>query len=277
VVREYENSDRFASLAPGMKKYYDRYLREILRTFGQVPFRQLSRRVVIDFVKTGRSAGEQHKVRGVLSVLFQQAMYMGLVDANRSEKLDLKTPPKRSQLWSDANIEAFLAEAALHREAASLRLYFQLCRYTAQRPGDIAAMQWHQYSGQTIKLVQQKTKKLVEVPCHMDLRLELDAAKRDSIYIFASEDGKPLHPTTLATWEREVRRKTGLLDLQIRDHRRTAMVRMAEAGAEITDIAAVSGHTISATQQILETYLPRTKRMAERAISLWEFQKERKT
>ena len=56
-----------------------------------------------------------------------------------------------------------------------------------------------------------------------------------------------------------------------------SMVRMAEAGAEITDIAAVSGHTIAATVQILETYLPRTKKMAERGILAWEFQKPKGT
>ena len=47
------------------------------------------------------------------------------------------------------------------------------------------------------------------------------------------------------------------IDAQARDLRRTAMLRMAEAGATVPQIASVSGHSIEATQRILETYLPR--------------------
>jgi integrase len=45
-------------------------------------------------------------------------------------------------------------------------------------------------------------------------------------------------------------------DAQARDLRRTVMLRMAEAGATTPQIASVSGHSIEATQRILETYLP---------------------
>jgi hypothetical protein len=45
------------------------------------------------------------------------------------------------------------------------------------------------------------------------------------------------------------------------------MVRMAEAGATVPQIASVSGHSIEATQRILETYLPRNRDLAEVAIA----------
>ncbi|MCP4392938.1 MAG: hypothetical protein GY804_01515 [Alphaproteobacteria bacterium] len=51
------------------------------------------------------------------------------------------------------------------------------------------------------------------------------------------------------------------------DLRRTAVVRLAEAGATEAQIAAVTGHKIETTRQILETYLPRTSDMAEAAIT----------
>jgi integrase len=41
------------------------------------------------------------------------------------------------------------------------------------------------------------------------------------------------------------------IDAQARDLRRTAMVRMAEAGATVPQVASVSGHSIDATQRIL--------------------------
>lgn len=273
VVRSYERTERYRNLADGTRSYYDRYLRELLRAFGHVPFRQMSRRVVVDFVKEGRNPGEQHKVRGVLSVVFDHARYLGFIETNQTDDLNLSTPSRRNQMWEPADINAFLAEAENHEQRVLIRRYFFLCRFTAQRPGDVAVMQWGQYSGSVIRLRQRKTGKLVVVPCHSDLKAELDAAARNSIHMFAAADGAPLSPWRLAHWERGVRDAAGLTHLQIRDLRRTAMVRMAEAGAEITDIAAVSGHTIAATVQILETYLPRTQKMAERGILAWQVQK----
>lgn len=58
----------------------------------------------------------------------------------------------------------------------------------------------------------------------------------------------------------------GLEGLQFRDIRRTAMVRMAEAGATAIEIAGVSGHAIDHTQRILETYIPRSAAMGRAAI-----------
>ena len=45
------------------------------------------------------------------------------------------------------------------------------------------------------------------------------------------------------------------------------MLRMAEAGGTTSQIASVSGHSIEATQRILETYLPRDRDLAEVAIA----------
>lgn len=51
--------------------------------------------------------------------------------------------------------------------------------------------------------------------------------------------------------------------------RRTAMVRMAEAGATTAQIAGVSGHTIDQTSRILDTYIPRRGEVAAGAIDAW--------
>jgi hypothetical protein len=45
---------------------------------------------------------------------------------------------------------------------------------------------------------------------------------------------------------------------------------MAEAGATPQMIAAVSGHSIDTTVRILDTYIPRTPRMATGAIVAYE-------
>lgn len=70
-------------------------------------------------------------------------------------------------------------------------------------------------------------------------------------------------------------RKAGELDLadviaalQFRDLRRTAVVWLGELGIEDHLIAAITGHSLDHTKKILETYMPRTGKMAARAIVL---------
>ena len=58
--------------------------------------------------------------------------------------------------------------------------------------------------------------------------------------------------------------------LQARDLRRTAAVRLAEAGATVPEIAAVTGHSIDRTERIMEVYVPRTRAMAVAAIEKLE-------
>ena len=55
---------------------------------------------------------------------------------------------------------------------------FLLLQYTAQRPSDVLAMTWPQYSGTAIRLRQEKTKALLDVPTHPALSEYLDGLPR---------------------------------------------------------------------------------------------------
>jgi integrase len=131
-------------------------------------------------------------------------------------------------------------------------------------------MTWHQYSGAHITLRQAKTGTLVQVPCHADLRAALDRAPRKGITILTNNRGGRFTETLFRRRWRAVTLAAGLNGLQHRDLRRTAMVRMSEAGCTTQQIAAVSGHEIATTTRILDTYVPRTAKMAEAAILKWE-------
>lgn len=48
--------------------------------------------------------------------------------------------------------------------------------------------------------------------------------------------------------------------------RHTAVARLAEAGCELAEIAAITGHTLTSCAQIIDRYLVRTERLAERAF-----------
>ena len=57
---------------------------------------------------------------------------------------------------------------------------------------------------------------------------------------------------------------------QRRDLRRTGIVRMAEAGVPLPQIAAISGHQIDSCARIIDTYLPRRTEVAIAAMAAWE-------
>jgi integrase len=85
--------------------------------------------------------------------------------------------------------------------------------------------------------------------------------------------GRPVSYRRFNERFREIAERAGI-DAQARDLRRTAMLRMAEAGATVPQIASVSGHSIESTTRILETYLPRNRGLAEIAITrLAEYKK----
>lgn len=259
VIRSYEETERYKRLAPGTKKYYDRFLRDIGRTFGDLPITQVTRQVAIRFVESYEAKSAQQNAGKVLYNLFDEAWYRGLIEGNPASKLRRPADRPRDAMWSEEDADRYAAAAT-----GSLRTFFMLCRYTAQRPGDCLQMTWRQYNGTTIKLRQTKTKTLLEVPCHRALRDYLDGLERVAVQIVPHK-GHEIRDGQLA-----LRRQLNLEHLQMRDLRRTAMVNMAEAGARLVEIAAVSGHTIERTRRILETYIPRTKTMAVAAIAKWE-------
>ena len=153
-----------------------------------------------------------------------------------------------------------------------MRIAFPLLLYPAQRPVDVVQMRWDAYDGETIRLRQQKVGKPVEIPCHRDLRSVLNdlKARRNGVQIVARPDGTPVPRQWLTDRFKHLRQACGLEHLQARDLRRTAIILMGEAGATEAQIAAVSGHDTETTRRILETYLPRTVKMAKGAIRKWE-------
>ncbi len=268
VIARYRKSERFTSKAPATQSIYERWLREFVEIWGSMPPKVLTRRVVVTYAESIQSAASRVVAVAVLYNVLQVARYYGLIEINMASKLGLPSPKPRQARWEWADIESFLE--ACNDDA--VRTAFSLLLYTAQRSGDVAQMRWDAYNGETIRLRQQKTGRLVEVPCHRDLRLVLEEAKarRSGVHIVSRENGQPIDRRWLTNQFAGLRKSCGLEHLQARDLRRTAIVLMGEAGATEAQIAAVSGHSIERTRQILETYLPRTLKMAQEGIRKWE-------
>ena len=263
AIGKYRLSDRYCRLAPSTHRTYERWLGHFEKTIGDRPLAQISRRVVMEIRDRLRDkpATQRHAL-AVLALIFKQGRNYGVIDANPVVELELSRPAPRRQVWQPHEIEAFLQAC----DDPGVKLAFQILRYSAQRPGDVCAMTWAQYDGEVIRLRQQKTGVLLDVPCHADLRTILNVAPRRGTVICTTRTGRPLTRRRLTELVQRIREKAGLDHLQLRDLRRTAVVNMAEAGAEVPQIAAVTGHSIDRTANILSVYLPTNLRMATAAI-----------
>ncbi len=84
--------------------------------------------------------------------------------------------------------------------------------------------------------------------------------------------GRPMARSRLTDLVLRIRQNAGHDHLQLWDLRRTAVVNMSEAGATGPEIAALMGHSIDHTAQIIATYLPTNLRLASAAITRLERQ-----
>ncbi len=268
LIDRYKDSDRYADLAPESRRVYERCLSKIHDMWGSMPVSWLTRKVVVMWVDSIPGRASRGQAAAVLYNVLEQALRYGMVEINTAARLRISTPKPRDARWAPEDAQAFLSAC----DDPAVRLAFHLLFYTAQRPIDVLRMRWSDYDGETISLRQQKTGTLLEVPCHRELHLILEEAKADrrGLTLVGNSNGQPISRDALTHRFKQIRRRCGLEHLQARDLRRTAIVLMGEAGCTETQIAAVSGHSIEGTRQILETYLVRTAKMGRAAIRKWE-------
>ena len=267
-VEEYRKSRKFTGAAAGTRRVYERWMLSLAETVGHQPITSLTPKAVHDIIDGIAAKGAKKHCAAVLRRIADVAIRRGILDRNPATRLDLEGSNRREELWGQDEIDRFLGACEGANLGAAIALGFKIMLYTAQRPGDVRAMTWQAYNGDTITIRQQKTGKLVGVPCAPVLRQALDEAKatRTGTVIVAGQSGQRL---TKATWFKAfniIRDKAGLDHLQARDLRRTAVVNLARAGCTIPEIASCTGHSLQNAQQILEHYLPRDIHLARAAI-----------
>lgn len=261
---------KFTRLKPksqSLNRFYVDRLRDI---YGPLPIGAITRPVVV-------ALREKHASRpwyathllSKLRIILQHGVDTGALKINPALRPGGVRPQRRHAVWSPAQTDAMLKAAS-----PDIRLACALLLYTAQRPSDALAMTWGQIQKRDdrlwLTLRQAKTGELVDVPAHRDLAAIIKKTPRRSVMVVPSPTGLAwAYRNFSRSWD-AAKAKAKIEGVQRRDLRRTAMVRMAEAGATTAQIAAVSGHTIDQTSRILDTYIPRRGEVAAGAIDAWE-------
>jgi integrase len=108
---------------------------------------------------------------------------------------------KEHEPWPQELIERFMHEAR-----PSLRWAVKLALYTGQRRSDLVKMKWSQFDGEFIEVRQQKTGELLWIPCHRELRTELETMPRVADTILVGERGGALVGDSLSVMVRKALR-----------------------------------------------------------------------
>ena len=273
LIADYLASSRFKSRASLTQRDYRHWLGVIRDEYGDLPVRGMRpghiERIKARYEATPRKA---NWIIQMFRIILGRAVKLEWIEANPAAKPDLFERPPRETIWTAEDEAAFMAAAR-----PSLRLACALLAYTAQRPSDVLAMTRGHISERDSRLWitvrQRKTSELVEMPAHHTLEPLLRERLADpagGMLLVPSPTGRPwLRRNFARAWD-EVAKASGIVGKRRQDWRRTAVVRMAEAGLTTPQIASITGHGIDYCQRIIDTYLPRRTEVAAAAIDAWE-------
>src|SRR5262249_52654697 len=271
LIRRFEASPQFADMrADTTQKEYRRKFRVIESKWGSAPVSAFNdkqfRTDVLDWRDeiAKRARREADNLVSALARLGSWALDRGELDRNVLDKVTRVYHSDRAdKLWLPNHVDAFIKVAPPEMVAALM-----LAMHTGQRQGDLRRLPWSAYDGSRITLKQSKGRRIVSVRCTAALRTMLDrmATDKKGLLILTTPSGRPWTKRYFNEHWNEAARAAEITDLHFHDLRGTAVTMLAEAGATVPEIAAVTGHSLKHVTHILEVYLARTKHLADAAI-----------
>lgn len=268
LIRRFEASPLFEDMADSTRKEYRRKLKVVDRKWGDAPIASFVeptfRTMVLDWrdVIAKRTRREADNLLSALARLGSWAYDRGEIDRNILDKVKRVYHSDRADmLWLQAHVAAFTTKAS-----PELYVALMLAMHTGQRQGDLLRLPWSGYDGERITLRQGKGGKLVSIKCTAALRALLDGMEKRGPLILTTGGGRAWKKRWFNDCWSDACVEAEITGLHFHDLRGTAITMLAEAGCTVPEIAAVTGHTLKHVNHILETYLSRTRHLADAAI-----------
>jgi integrase len=204
-------------------------------------------------------------LRYALNVAVQQKMLAG----TPMHKMRIERPPPRQIWWGYDEVAKAAATAhQMGRQGRqSLALAIWLAYDLGQREGDIIALKWSQITTEgEVRIMQSKTSADIQVPLLPETLEELRITAKTSTHLVVSEmTRRPYKQFNFIHRIAEVIEAAGLKGKTYGDLRRSAVVRMDQAGCTTGEIASVTGHSEQSVTKIIATYRPATTLTARNA------------
>jgi integrase len=269
VLRVYQDSDDFKSLAERSRTDYTRMIKIIEREFADFPLSAMADKRTRGIFKAWRerlaiaSRRQADYAWTVLARVLSFGMDRGLVAANPCARGGrLYRGSRAEKIWTADDEAAFLQRAPSH-----LHLALTLALWSGQRQGDLLRLPWSAYDGTHIRLRQSKTGARVVVRVGAPLKAALDATPKRSTIVLTNSDGKPWSNDGFrASWGKACKR-AGIVGVTFHDLRGTAVTRLALAQCTEAEIATITGLSLRSVRAILDThYLSRDPALGDAAI-----------
>lgn len=270
LIDAYLKSPEFERLAPKTGEAYSSRLEKVRKLWGDRLAAEIRSADVLklrDDLAVEQSAPNE-------TVASLSAMFSWSIPREWRETNPCKGVPRIAKgdgfaNWPDDKIELLTAHAP-----QSIYWAAMLALYTGQRRGDLLRMMWSDIDQQGLILVRQgKTGKRLWIPLHARLREILAEIPRNSTHILTSALGRPWKEFGFSTaWQRALGHKdlAAIREAGLVFHglRKSAAVKLAEAGCTDAEIAAITGQT----RQMVEHYTKGVdqKRLAVAAMRKWE-------
>lgn len=266
VIAAFQRSPEWCRLADETRRHYIHYLRPLDHA-RQARIHDVRRRELLairDAIAASRGDGAATGFVRAASALLAWARDRGWIEYNPLQGGARGLAHGHLPAWTKEE-----AATAIDRLPEHLRRVVVLALHTGQRRGDLCAMTWAAYKGSAIKVVQEKTKEPVTIPCHPALKAELDAwaAGRSAVTILTDARGKPWKANFLSQHLPRALAVIGLRSgLNVHGLRKLAAANLAEAGCSMKEIAAITGHR-SLSMIELYTRSADQERLASAAIA----------
>ncbi len=273
LIYHFKKSLEFESLAIVTQQDYHNHFNIIGEKWGEVELAVLEdRRIRKDLLEWRDQVGKKSKrqadyVFSTFRRLVNYGIDLGLLNHNhltRPKRL-YKSNSRRDRIWLHNDVEKVLKVAS-----DEMKLAIILALHTGQRRGDLIAMTWTAYDGTHINIIQRKTNAKVYIPVTSTLKSILDNMGKKAITVLTNTKGHPWTEAAFKSAWTRTKKASGIKDLTFHDLRGTAMTVLSENGATSIQIASITGHSLEAVEKILDTYISRTKPLANSAISRFE-------
>jgi integrase len=261
LLAAYERSPEWNALKPRTKAAKQVSLRH-LHPIQHVAVSTLKRRHILelrDSIAAGVGPAAANAFAAALASVMAWARDHGWVEHSPADRIK-SLPGGHLPTWTEADLERALAVVPPHHRRALL-----FAAYTGQRRGDLIAARWSDITGGVWRLVQEKTGARLALPLHPDLQAEIATWPRSAVTVLTDRDGRPWRAQTLNMGLMRALGRIGLRGLNIHGLRKLAAVRLADAGASVHEIAAITGHA-SLSQVALYTKQADQERLARAAI-----------
>ncbi|MEC5291298.1 MULTISPECIES: tyrosine-type recombinase/integrase [unclassified Aurantimonas] len=267
LIARYYGSAGFASKAVATQRNYRSVLEPFRKKHGNKPV-ALVEPVHLDAILgdiAKNSTSSAHNLRKRMFLIFRLAVKWGFRTDNPMLLVDRVQHKARGyETWTEDDIVKFCAR---WKEGTPQRIAFEILLYTGLRRSDAVRLGPPHIQGDHIVITTRKTGAEVTIPLHPRFRAVLETIKHQHLVFIATERGAARSEFAFTNWIIDAAKEAGLPPHRSpHGLRKAACVRLADAGCDVFEIMAITGH---ADIKEVQTYVAAAnkKKKAQSAIT----------